>query len=38
MADLTWRRSASSFSSWSAIRSSADSSTPPASPAFTIAT
>ncbi len=38
MADLTWRRRLSSFSSWSAIRSSASSSTPPASPARTMAT
>jgi hypothetical protein len=38
IADLTWRRSESSFSSWSEMRSSASSSTPPASPARTIAT
>ena len=37
-ADLTWRRSESSFSSWSAMRSSDSSSTPPVSPARTIAT
>ena len=38
IADLTWRRSESSFSSWSEIRSSDSSSTPPASPARTMAT
>ena len=38
IAPLTWRRSSSSFSSWSAIRSSEASSTPPISPARTMAT
>ena len=38
IAPLTCRRSESSFSSWSAVRSSDCSSTPPASPARTIAT
>ena len=38
IADLTWRRSESSFSSWSEMRSSASSSTPPVSPERTIAT
>ncbi len=38
IADLTWRRSESSCSSWSATRSSELSSMPPVSPARTIAT
>ena len=38
IAPLTWRRSWSSFSSWSEIRSSEASSTPPVSPARTMAT
>jgi hypothetical protein len=38
IAPLTWRRSWSSFSSWSEMRSSDCSSTPPVSPARTIAT
>src|SRR5919206_1192174 len=38
MADLIWRRSESSFSSWSATRMSDSSSTPPVSPARVIAT
>ncbi len=38
IADFTWRRRESSFSSWSATRSSALSSMPPVSPARVIAT
>jgi hypothetical protein len=38
IADLTWRRSSSSFSSWSAMRRRVFSRMPPVSPAATIAT